>query len=140
MISFETTKAYTDSENGKVGVYLGAVMTYIPTTFNCKHGDTLQLQLNNGHPMVIGVIGRGDETQEQLDTTTEAVDKLDNNIEATDSYCLIASNNQVVQDVVSAKDVNKAKSNGGRQILVSNAAVIVTPPRDIYQDEIATLQ
>lgn len=70
------SKAQNDSKNGIVECFIGATIAQIKTTQPCKRGDTLQIQINNGKPLVIGVIGRGDEMMEQINENTKQIKAL----------------------------------------------------------------
>lgn len=69
--------AQSDSNGGYVQAYVGANLTKLKTTFACKRGDTLQCMVTGGKPVVIGVVGRGDEQQEQIDNAQEIAVNLD---------------------------------------------------------------
>lgn len=80
-MSMYSTRAETDSINGQVECYIGATLCKVKTFFPCKQYDTLQIQITNNHPIVVGVIGRGDEMQEQMDESSSNIITLTSNQE-----------------------------------------------------------
>lgn len=72
--------AHSDSNDGYVEARLGGQVIRLKTNIACKRGDTLQCMVNGGKPVVIGVVGRGDEQQEQIDNVEKIADNLSSNI------------------------------------------------------------
>lgn len=59
-------KAEEDSANGRVKAYVGNTLATLLTTIACKKGDRLHIQVNEGKVLVVGVVGRGDEQQVEI--------------------------------------------------------------------------
>lgn len=120
-------KATSDSDGGKVNVVLGDAVTAdggtnaveLATTTSVKSGDNVIVTLVGGdagkHPIVTGVVGRGDEQQAQMEAEAvarqSAIDQKADEITASvaESY---ATKDALNGEVTSRESIVRQTTNG----------------------------
>lgn len=118
------------SSGGSVSVDVGGETVTIPTVGAVAQGDEVVIQVQNGHPVAIGVRGWGDAIQSQVDETASyvwldqyghlRVTPLPKEQQPTTGVTIDANSVDIISD-----DYTSSLTDGGLTVIDNNAGNIV---------------